>query len=444
MYIRQVWIENVRCFGEDDQSVKLDLTRPDGHLAGWTVVAGRNGAGKSTFLKAIALAAAGPAAARSLEPSFAGWIRSGATKAAYAGVELQFAEYDGFTGKGNTPREPFWADIEWAAQPDGPEPRVAAWEAEDRPKHAERGPWAENPKGWFIAGYGPFRRLSGHTVDTVRLMAGPGRLARLVSLFREDASLAECIEWFRNIYLLRLEGKPGAQELERSVIDLLNDGLLPDGVKIERVDSEGIWIRRDHVLLPLRDLSDGYRTVIALVLDLVKQLYQCFGWFEAVVEEGKLIAPLGGVVLIDEIDAHLHISWQQRIGFWLKEHFPVIQFIVTTHSPFICQAADPKGLIRLPAPGSEERAEHVSEDLFKVIVNGGADDAAMTALFGLERPYSDRAEALRRRIADLEARAIRGLATPEEAQELARLSAELPRTGSAMVEQALRAVKAAR
>ena len=69
MYIRKVWIENVRGFG-DDHRVKIDLERPGGKFAGWTVVAGRNGAGKSTFLKALALAVAGPTAARSLEASF--------------------------------------------------------------------------------------------------------------------------------------------------------------------------------------------------------------------------------------------------------------------------------------------------------------------------------------------------------------------------------------
>jgi hypothetical protein len=183
--------------------------------------------------------------------------------------------------------------------------------------------------------------------------------------------------------------------------------------------------------------------VTALVLDLVKQLYACFGAFELASEAGALIVPYAGVVLIDEIDIHLHVSWQQRIGFWLKEHFPNIQFIVTTHSPFVCQAADPKGLIRLPAPGTNERAEHVSDELFKLIVNGGADDAAMTALFGLERPYSDRSEALRCRVAELEARVIRGSVTPAEEAELARLVAELPTTGSAMVEQALRNLRAA-
>ena len=56
-----------------------------------------------------------------------------------------------------------------------------------------------------------------------------------------------------------------------------------------------------------------------------------------------------GVVLIDEVDVHLHVSWQRSIGFWLKKHFPNVQFIVTTHSPFVCQAADPGRSLLPPA-----------------------------------------------------------------------------------------------
>ena len=76
--------------------------------------------------------------------------------------------------------------------------------------------------------------------------------------------------------------------------------------------------------------------------------------------------PYEGVILIDEIDAHLHPAWQKRIGFWLKAHFPNIQFIVTTHSPFICQAAD---IIRGTA-SAEDQAE--LEQLLKTLPDTGS------------------------------------------------------------------------
>lgn len=442
MYIREIRIENIRGFRGGDRKVHLDLCRPDGTLAGWTVIAGRNGAGKSTLLKAIALCIVGPGSARSLEESFGGWLRA-EEKYGYMAVSLERDAFDKFTGAGNVGAGPFWADLLLLRQPEGPEPKLIAGDPRERGQNAERGPWADNPAGWFLAGYGPFRRLLGHASDAVRLMVGPARLARVVSLFREDASLVESTQWLKNdVYLRRLENKPGALELEQNVLALLNDGLLPEGVRITGVDSEGLWTDREGLHLPLREMSDGYRTVTALVLDIIKQIHQCHGEFEISQAAGRVVVPYHGVVLIDEVDVHLHVSWQQRIGFWLKEHFPRIQFIVTTHSPFICQAADPRGLIRLPAPGEDAPAAHVSEDLFNIIVNGGADDAALTALFGMERTYSARAEELRSRVAELEAKVARGEATPEEREELARKSDQLPSTGSAMVEQALRKLEA--
>jgi predicted ATP-binding protein involved in virulence len=149
-----------------------------------------------------------------------------------------------------------------------------------------------------------------------------------------------------------------------------------------------------------------------------------------------------GVVLIDEVDLHFHVSWQKRIGFWLKRHFPNIQFIVTTHSPFICQAADSRGLIRLPAPGEDRPAEHVSEDLYNTVVNGSADDAVLTELFGLETPYSEPAERLREDVARLEAKLQTGKASDKDRSELKDLRSRLPQNLSTDVEQALRKLAA--
>jgi hypothetical protein len=279
-------------------------------------------------------------------------------------------------------------------------------------------------------------------------MAGPVPIARLVSLFREDASLIESIGWLKENYVRKLERKRGAAELEKAVLDLLGDGLLLDGVRVEKFDSEGLWTCQNNVRLPLRELSDGYRTVAALVLDIVRHLHRTFGTFEieeAVDEEGPFWRVLhSGVVLIDEVDNHLHVSWQQRIGFWLKRHFPNIQFLVTTHSPFICQAADPGGLIRLPAPGEECAVDHVSESLFKTVVHGSLDEAVLTDLFGLESPFSKETDELRDQVAHLEAKLQAGRATDKDRQSLRSLRAQLPQSMSSAVDQTLRALAAKR
>lgn len=185
------------------------------------------------------------------------------------------------------------------------------------------------------------------------LMGAAGPVSRLTSLFHEDASLAEGVSWLIEQHLCAFEKRAGAQDLKDAALAILGDDLLPDDYRIDDVDSEGLWVVHGEHRFPLREMSDGYRTVAALVVDLLKQIHHAYGELALDRSSGRPAIPNPGIVLIDEVDAHLHVTWQKRIGGWLKAHFPAIQFIVTTHSPYICQAADPGGLIRLPAPDED-------------------------------------------------------------------------------------------
>jgi energy-coupling factor transporter ATP-binding protein EcfA2 len=431
VYIRRVKIRNVRGFDEVD----LDFTRPDGTLAGWTVLAGRNGSGKSTLLRAMALAASGMRGASGLYGSFAGWLSVGSDRAEVE-LEIQASPEDAKVGEprllGSIPVDRLVATLRWESPATGTEPGVIPQLQLHPGGHLFGGPWSEVPLGWFLAGYGPYRRLSERAGEELKL---PARLSRLVSLFR-DVPLIECVEWLQQIHLRKLEKKPGAAQLERAVLAILNDGLLPDGLRLDDVDSDGLWTIQHGVRLPLGELSDGYRTTAALVLDIVRHFHDCFGALD--VDEPRRQVRHSGVVLIDEVDLHLHVSWQKEFGFWLKRHFPNLQFIVTTHSPFICQAADPGGLIRLPAPGENRRAEPVPEFLYNTVVNGSADDAVLTELFGLETPYSEQSERLRERVAQLEALLQAGKGEEHDREELEELRSRLPQNLSTDVEQALR------
>jgi hypothetical protein len=440
MWVHQLKIENLKGFLGLPHDIDLDFERPDGSLAGWTVVAGRNGAGKSSFLQAIAVSLAGPEAARTLQESWSGWIRAGERSAIVATRIRYSPDHDRFVETGRRPKQSFWTGLRWDATDQGPEPAMSVHRetSHTTSRTAARGPWAENPSGWLMAGYGPFRRLSSAASDAQRLMVGPGHVSRLVSLFREDASLSESVRWLQEIYLRRLEAREGWAELEQVVLRLLDDGLLPAEMKVLRVDSDGLWVDQQGVVLPLDQLSDGYRTVAALVLDIVRHLYQTYGPLTLVQTENGLALPYPGVVLIDEIDAHLHVSWQQVIGFWLKTRFPEIQFIVSTHSPFVCQAADRKGLIRLPAPGELRGAEHVSDEMFIQVANGSADEATLTELFGLEKTHSEQSETLRREVAELETRILRGLADRAARQRYQQLQLQLPQSSLTSVDRAAR------
>ena len=81
------------------------------------------------------------------------------------------------------------------------------------------------------------------------------------------------------------------------------------------------------------DLSDGYRNVIAIAADIAIRMVMLN---PHLADNALLMTP--GVILIDEIDLHLHPMWQRRIVDDLRRTFPKVQFICTTHSPFIVQS----------------------------------------------------------------------------------------------------------
>lgn len=99
--------------------------------------------------------------------------------------------------------------------------------------------------------------------------------------------------------------------------------------------SNGNW-------LPLKNLSDGNRGIVHLTADLAYRAIQLNPHLGE-----RAIIDTEGIVLIDEIDMHLHPKWQRHIIDDLKKTFPKIQFIVTTHSPFIVQSLKAEEVINL-------------------------------------------------------------------------------------------------
>ncbi len=104
------------------------------------------------------------------------------------------------------------------------------------------------------------------------------------------------------------------------------------------VDLEIEGARKD--ILSLEQLSGGYRVMLALVMDLARRLAQANPHLEEPCESAA-------IVLIDEIDLHLHPKWQQRVLIDLTKTFPNTQFIVTTHSAPVLTTVKPENIVVL-------------------------------------------------------------------------------------------------
>ncbi|MEJ6475287.1 AAA family ATPase [Pseudoalteromonas piscicida] len=116
---------------------------------------------------------------------------------------------------------------------------------------------------------------------------------------------------------------------------------------------------KDNTITPFEHLSDGQRTMLGLFCDLARRA--------AILNphlSGEANEKTTGVVLIDELDLHLHPKWQRSIIENLRKTFPKIQFICTTHSPFLIQSLREGKLIQL---GSESDSQFFDESLEDIV-----------------------------------------------------------------------------
>ncbi|WP_281883488.1 AAA family ATPase [Paenibacillus sp. YYML68] len=178
--------------------------------------------------------------------------------------------------------------------------------------------------------------------------------------------------WMEKMTYIELQKKQRKQELP--ILEAVRNAIsvcMKNWKTIEfDVDSEEIRaIREDGTILPFRMLSDGVRNMIGMIADIAHRMAQLNPGLEA-----NALSETPGVVLIDELDLHLHPKWQRTIVNDLKRTFPRIQFIVTSHSPFIVQSLEEGELRRLQEVDDDE--EVISEKF----VNKSIEDISESAM----------------------------------------------------------------
>lgn len=172
----------------------------------------------------------------------------------------------------------------------------------------------------------------------------------------EQATDKQLLEWFSETTLLVSQEGPipkmtaVQQALERCFADLI-DHDETQRVKVEyrqryrTVVVEYTNRSGERELHPMYEMSDGYRSVLSMVADIAHRM--------AVLNPqlGDVILETPGVIIIDEVELHLHPGWQKRILKDLTSVFPNIQFIVSTHSPEVITSYKEANLILLKHEG---------------------------------------------------------------------------------------------
>ena len=398
MHVQRLTIDNIRSIRKFD----LDLRRTQ--TAGWHVILGDNGAGKSTVVRALALALMGPSNALAARQPWSRWLANGSSSGEISVALIGHSE-DIWTGQGRTNQGSFTARAKFAAESEGgrrngePTGRISF-----SGRAAKRTAWADG-YGWFSASFGPFRRFSGGDPRIDKLFVTHPRLASHLSAFGENVALCESLLWLQDLEIKKLEQDSEAEEIQNAVIAFVNKArLLPHGAHIAGVTSERVEIIDGNgTRVAVEEMSDGYRSILSLTFELIRLMFWAFGTDTVLkgIDATKGTIALPGVVAIDEIDAHLHPAWQQRIGDWFVNRFPETQFFVTTHSPIICRAARHGSVWVLPAPDSEEEARRVVGTELNRLVDGNVLDAYGTELFGEEVTRSKQSQAKLAQLAHL-------------------------------------------
>jgi predicted ATP-binding protein involved in virulence len=118
-----------------------------------------------------------------------------------------------------------------------------------------------------------------------------------------------------------------------------------------------LWGIAEKKQIPVSKLSQGFQSIFLLIMDLLYRMVVANS--KADFESDNLLHT-PGIVLIDEVDLHLHPSWQQKILPLLMKTFPKIQFIVTTHSPQVLTSIEPQHIVLL----DRKKAEHTTSKTY--------------------------------------------------------------------------------
>ena len=348
MRIDQLYLQNFKRFA----SLPIDLNPQ------FTLLVGENGAGKTTVLDALAVAAAiwlvdapDSMLLNSRRKIMRSEIRLEAQK---NGDRLQFLERRPVVIKA-TGRVGAHEGVTWIRQIRSNGTNTSNADAQEAMRYIadiyKRDGDGQNILCPVLAYYGAGRAwLSSNERIPKSKTGGPSRRwAAFYDCFNERIRFAEMSQWFKRETIERgnREGKwrPGFDVVRRAILRCVPDA---DEVWFD-TDQDEVVLSINGNPQPFSNLSAGQRMMLALIADLaIKAVTQNAYLLPSsnLTEEDtslpKVLQLTPGLVLIDEVDVHLHPIWQRQIAKDLKETFPSIQFVCTSHSPQVIGELQPE------------------------------------------------------------------------------------------------------
>ncbi|MDX8522064.1 AAA family ATPase [Mesorhizobium dulcispinae] len=341
IYFTMLELENIRSFAGQQ---RLDLRDPKGRPAQWTLILGDNGVGKTTILQCLTRmrpqyneldGEPSEQMPRPIEPELAqeednavlkALARSGTDADASLTAELETGARFGGTARAKR--------------------RLISTHMTIRRKKGriidvEAGGECETRVEPLVLAYGAGRHRG---VGNLEKLSEAGSTA---SLFDAAAELFDTEETLYRLDYIQLKEKgprkkiashklKGLKALLAEILPYIDS---PEDIDIRgprlpgsKDDNGGVWVKTPFGTVPIADLSLGYQTVMAWTSDIAWRLLNHYPE-----SPNPLLEP--AIVIVDEIDLHLHPQWQRTIREHLTKHFPAVQFIATAHSPLMAQDA---------------------------------------------------------------------------------------------------------
>ena len=348
-YISRIQLTNIKCF---PGKVEIELNPPSQDKPSWTLLLGDNGTGKTSFLRCIALCLCDETRAAGLLTELSGnMIRNGCNDAKIK-LELtsEIASCPTYTITTELSKtDSVVENLRQIIEPENGFPREKL----------------------FACGYGAsFGTIGSEVYERYRLIDA------VYSLFNYTARL-----WNPENALFRISYNK--KSVHKRLVNQINRILmLPSGYTAV-LDSSGFRVRTPWSnYVPAEAIGDGYASTLAWICDL-------FGWsFLATGNEfGERVQ---GIVLFDEIEKHLHPSWQRKIVGSLAKEFPSVQFVASTHAPMVAIGAAtlPEECCQLVLLQHNREGVEVRPSL-KPPRGRRADQVLTSYLFGLPWTVSD-------------------------------------------------------
>ena len=344
MFLNSLMLHNFRCFSE----LKIDFN------SRLTVVVGNNGAGKSTVLEAATIAAG------TLTAAMDGLTNYGIKK-----TDAHYKYYDLGSSIDVQPQFPVeitavgevdGKEISWSRKLNSSKGRSGLASAKELTAIAEK--YQERMRNGdkelklpVISYYGTGRLWAQHREKKSDTFEKNNRCNGYIDSLDGAANDKLMMKWFQKMTMQQLQrGKeiPEFIAVKMALEQIFASITGYSDVKVEfNLDTSEIDViyfdkNKDHVRIPVSQLSDGYKCTISLIADIAYRM--------ALLNPqllDKVLVETEGIVLVDEIDLHLHPTWQKRILKDLMEIFPKVQFVVSTHAPEVISSVKSESIVIL-------------------------------------------------------------------------------------------------